>query len=426
MSERDWASLERGLLRDVFIRLSSDDDAIHFRRVCQHWRVAAGDGVLVPRPWFVLKPPDDDDPVHTFNALMRPVDCRRGRVRSVRVDAAAAVTGEWSPARVRGTSRGWLAVDEGERLLLKDPISGAEVPLPAFDNDYQLFDIFLSDDPLATPGSWTAFAFFRWDDVYIHNPGDVLAFCRPGDDEWARVDPVDGGQGQECQQTRLYRGLEFFGGRPYVLLGKPNRLAVCDVEARRLVLSSVRIFPPSVVEWGWQECLVQCGGDLLVVQVARRVEHTSPWYCPGYCLGSHYFERHKIRYSTKVFKIVFHEDGSGMPVASEAVASTGDYAVFVAPQGHAFALPASGFPAVRAGCVYFFAVNHTRSVQGMVVIDLKADPRRRDKFVRKLPLAGNWHILSWFCPRPVLDTTPPPRRRRCSMHGLRNALPFFN
>ena len=152
----------------------------------------------------------------------------------------------------------------------------------------------------------------------------------------------------------------------------------------------------------------------------------SPWYCPGYCLGSHYFLRRTNRYFAKVFKIVFDADGGGMPVASEAVASTGDYAVFVAPQGHAFALPASGFPAVRAGCVYFFAINHTRSVQGMVIIDLKADPTRRDKIVRKLPLAGNWHILSWLCPRPVLDTTTPPRRRRCSIHGLRNAFPFFN
>ncbi|XP_066313229.1 uncharacterized protein [Miscanthus floridulus] len=423
MTERDWASLGRGLLHDIFVRLPTDVDAANFRRVCPGWRAAAGAGAHVHRPMFILNAADG--PVHAF---VRPVDRRRHtRVRFVRVDSAA-VTGVWPPACrcVRGTSRGWLAVNEGERLLLRDPISRAEIPLPAFDAGYQLFDVFLSDDPLSAPGSWTAFAFFRWDDVCTHNPGEVLAFCRPGDAEWARVDLDDNGQGHQGQPMRLYQGLEFFGGRPYVLLAKPSRLALCDVEARRLVVSSVQIYLPPGWEWDWQQCLVECGGDLLVVQVARREEYRSPWYCPGYCLGSHYFLRRRNRYLAKVFKIVFDADGGGMPVASEAVASTGDYAVFVAPQGHAFALRASGFPAVRAGCVYFFAVNYTRSVQGMVVIDLKADPRRRDKFVRKLPLAGHWHILSWFCPRPVLDTTPPPRRRRCSMHGLRNALPFFN
>ncbi|CAD6205580.1 unnamed protein product [Miscanthus lutarioriparius] len=339
-----------------------DDDAVHFRRVCRHWRVAADAGTAVHRPWFVLKPANDDETLHTVHALVQPVDRRRchTHVRPVRVDAAAAaVNGAWPPACVRGTSRGWLAVNEGERLLLRDPISRAEIPLPAFDAGYLLFDVFLSDDPLAAPSSWTAFAFFRWDDVCTHNPGEVLAFCRPGDAEWARVDLDDDGHGYQGQPMRLYQGLEFFGGRPYVLLAKPSRLAV-----------------------------------------ARREEYRSPWYCPGHCLGSHYFLRRTNRYFAKVFKIVFDADGGGMPVASEAVASTGDYAVFVAPQGHAFALPASGFPAVRAGCVYFFAINHTRSVQGMVIIDLKADPTRRDKIVRKLPLAGNWHILSWLCPRP--------------------------
>lgn len=419
--KREWASLERGVLRDIFLRLPRDDDSVSFRLVCHGWHDAAGAGTPVPRPWFILNRVDDDEPSHAF---VRPVDRRRHTRVSLILMDSAAINVEWPPACVRGTSRGWLAVEEGDRLLLRDPISGAEIPLPAFDAGYQMFDVFLSDDPLAAPGSWTAFAFFRWDDVFTHNPGDVLAFCRPGDAEWARVDPADDdGLGPAfqfpLQQTRRrYRGLEFIRGRPYVLLAKTSTLTVCDVEARRLVASSVRIFKPPGAEWGWQECLVERGGDLLVVQVEQHAQHTFPWYCPWYCLGSHRLERRTARYFARMFKIVFDKDGSGVPVAAQAVASAGDYAVFVAPQGHAFALPAKGFPAVRADCVYFFAVNNVRSVQGMVVIDLRADPKRRDKIVRKLPLAGNWRILSWFCPRPVVDTTTTTRRRRREMHGL--------
>ncbi|PUZ38253.1 hypothetical protein GQ55_9G181800 [Panicum hallii var. hallii] len=398
---RDWASLEGGLLRDIFLRLPADAEAVRFRRVCRGWRVAAGAGAPVPRPWLALQPSGDGPARHA--AVVRPA-ARRRRVRPVRADADAAVTGEWPPASaIRGASRGWLAVDEGKRFLLRDPFSLAEVPLPAFDAGYQMFDVFLSDDPLAAPGRWMAFAFFRSADHT--NFGHVLAFCRPGDAEWARFDADD--DGQVGQQIRLYRGLEFFRGRAYVFVMNPGRIAVCDVEARRLVVSSVQLPLPPGGEWEWQECLVECGGDLLVVQVWRRLELR----LSSYCMGGRIY-RDRVWFLSSLTRVVFDAGGSGMPVASSVVASTGDYALFVAPQGHAFALPASGFPSVRPSCVYFFATDPTRRVEGMVAIDLKADRPRVDKFVRKLPLAGNWRILSWFCPRsPVLDTTPARGRR---------------
>ena len=150
------------------------------------------------------------------------------------------------------------------------------------------------------------------------------------------------------------------------------------------------------------------GDDLLVVQVWRRLEIRLSFYCMG---GRVY--RDRVWFLASVTRVVFDAGGGGgMPVAASMVAGTGDYALFVAPRGHAFALPASGFPSVRPGCVYFFATDSTRRVEGMVATDLKADRPRYNKVVRKLPLAGNWRILSWFCPRsPVLDTTPARRRR---------------
>ncbi|RLN18707.1 hypothetical protein C2845_PM02G09290 [Panicum miliaceum] len=343
----------------------------------------------VPRPWLALQPSGAGLARHA--ALVRPA-ARRRRVRPVRADA---VTGEWPPASaIRGASRSWLAVDDGKRLRLRDPVSRAEVPLPDPDAGYRMFDVFLSDDPLAAPGRWMAFAFFRSDEDTIM--GHVLAFCRPGDAEWDRIDADD--DGQVGQQMQFYRGLEFFRGRAYVLLMNAGRIAVCDVEARRLVVSSVRVPLPPGGEWEWQECLVECGGDLLVVQVWRRLELRLSVYCMG---GRIHRDRGRVRRGRQR-----HAGGV------VGVATTGDYALFVAPQGHAFALPASGFPSIRPSCAYFFATDSTRRVEGMVAIDLKADRPRVDKFVRKLPLAGTWRMLSWFCPRsPVLGTTRARRRR---------------
>ncbi|KAG2548444.1 hypothetical protein PVAP13_9KG187110 [Panicum virgatum] len=361
MRERDWASLERGLLHDVFTRLPVDADAASFRHVCRGWRAAAGPGAPVAGPWFALRSAADGR--RAFVRLAR----RRRRLRPVSLDAAGA-----GGACVRGASRGWLAVDDGGgRLLLRDPVSRAEVPLPAFgDPDYQLTDIFLSDDPLAAAGRWAAFAFFK----------DTGPF---------------------------YWGLEFFRGRAYVLIGVyRDKLAICDVDARRLIVSPVSLRHLTEREWDTQVCLVACGGDLLVVAVSQR-EHARPSCCA--------VRRRRARtFAVRVVRVHFAGEGGAMPVAVSNVAHTRDYALFVAPHGHAFALPASGFPAVRRSCVYHFATKiTTRNVSGMVITDLTDRNRHHRKpLLRKLPFAGQWRPLSWFSPRcPSLDTTPARRRR---------------
>ncbi|WVZ59321.1 hypothetical protein U9M48_009478 [Paspalum notatum var. saurae] len=393
---RDWASLESGPLHDVFTRLTADLDAFNFRHVCRGWSAAAGAGALIPRPWFVLRSATDG-----HCAFVRPTAGRRrrrSRVKNVRVGAPC----------VRGASRGWLALDDGGgRLLLRDPISRAEVPLPSFDDPaYRLSDVFLSDDPLAAPaGRWTAFAFFKTENCAYGYPGKVLAFCRPDDAEWGRFD-LDG----DGQQVGFYRGLEFFRGRAYVLLGM-YMLAVCDVEARRVVACPVAL--QHMMEWeSIQVSLVECGGNLLVAAVSQYEYATS-----SYCV------RHRVvrRFLARVVKIDFEEaiGGAGMPVGlSNLEGGIGDYALFVAPQGHAFALPVRGFPAVRPGCVYHFAASiTTKSVSGMVVTELLGqDPTKvQDDPLRKLPLAAGgagWRLGCWFCPRsPSLETTPARRRR---------------
>ncbi|XP_062206122.1 uncharacterized protein LOC133908005 [Phragmites australis] len=384
---RDWSSLEKGLLRDIFLRLPADADTVRFRHVCRGWHAAACADALVPRPWFSLYPSAyNPAPIASaFLRLARHSQCTR--VRPVRMDAA--VKGERAPALARGASRGWLAVNDGKRLLLRDPVSCAEVPLPAFDPLYELFGVFLSDDPLAAPGRWSAFGFFKRTDFPYF--GHVLAFCRPGDEEWARFDQDDD---QAGQQTRFFLGLEFFRGKAYLLFDD-SKIAICDVDARRLVVSSVTMGHSR--GWHAQERLVECGGDLLFVQVAWSYEITrSSW-----CLRLSYDSSFDVR----VVKIELNADGSGAPVAWSDVDGIGDYALFVAPQSHAFALPASGFPTVRAGCVYHFNTYEERRSSTMIITDLRQRPHLHET-VRKLPVPVQWHPLSWFCPRrPVFDTT---------------------
>nr|CAB3499369.1 unnamed protein product [Digitaria exilis] len=382
---RDWAFLHGGLLHDIFTRLPADADATSFRHACRGWRAVAEPGALVPGPWFLLR----SAAANGRRAFVRPAGPHR-----------------ITPA-TPCASRGWLAVSDGKRLFLRDPISRAEVPLPAFDDlDNELSEIFLSDDPLDAPaGRWTAFAFFKPKQIVAY-PGRILAFYRPGGgdaDQWVRFD-LNG------QQVAFYWGLEFFRGRAYVVVGVNCTLAVCDVDTRSLVASAVHL-RPHMEHWEWstQQCLVECAGDLLAVMVTRY--EVARW--PSCYVVA---RRRAPRFVVKVMKVMFAADSGGfMPVMVSDVRHIGDYALFVPPRGHAFALPASGFPAVRSGCVYHFAtkVKEKNVVRGMAISDLLDLTGQESNTCRKLPLAGKWHPVSWLWPRrPSFDTAPGRGRRQ--------------
>ncbi|KAL6906503.1 hypothetical protein ACP4OV_004104 [Aristida adscensionis] len=395
---RDWGGLERGILLEIFLRVRTDIDALHFLHVCRRWRAAAGDGrAPVPRPWFIFLLPDGAPAPHRHAYLRlrgrRRRRLRRTRAKPVRVDAIAK--GSAPDSRVTGASRGWLVVSAGGRVVLRDPASGADVPLPAFDVAHRLVDAFLSDDPLRAPGRWTAFAFFARKEIADPEVGHVLAFCRAGGAEWTRLD--------QPSHSLPYRSLEFFHGRAYVLLGNGN-VAVCDLDARRVVTSPVTFYddyaPGFLAQWR----IVECGGELLCVEVARGLPIRRRMAC---LFGGGGYGRH--RYAARAFSIQLAADGGGMPVAASEVDAIGDHALFVAPHGHAFALPASGFPAIKSGCVYHIAYKwYTKIATDVVITQLleAGAPWRRTRGT-EMRLAERWTPLSWFCPRgPMLETKP--------------------
>ncbi|KAL6906504.1 hypothetical protein ACP4OV_004105 [Aristida adscensionis] len=107
----------------------------------------------------------------------------------------------------------------------------------------------------------------------------------------------------------------------------------------------------------------------------------------------------------RAFRVHLAADGSGMPVAASEVDAMADAALFVAPHGHAFALPASGFPAIRGGCVYHIVCNfQTKIATDVVITPLQSGACRHERG-SELRLAGQWVPLGWLCPRgPVLET----------------------
>jgi hypothetical protein len=352
-AEEDWASLEQGLLHDIFLRLDDDANAARFRAVCSQWRAAAaGAGVVfVPRPWLAVYAPEQ-----RRHAWLRPSRRRRrGRRRFKRVDDGEVSLrpergGSPAPAAVSlvSVSRGWVAMKHGESHLVR-AVSGDEVPLPPCGSRYELSEVplppcgsryelskvILPDDPLAAAasGEWTAFAFMSHHQQILWPHTRRVAFCHAGDDEWTFLD--------KAIQAQRYRGLEFFRGRAYVLLSNLT-VAVGDVVSRMLIATSVGL--SGAYRWRHDElleatCLVRCGDDLLFVQVSRQVVPRRSCF-PLLAGGRHRLRR--LRFTSRVYKLEFAADGSGVPVGFTKVESIGEYALFVSQRSHAFALPASG------------------------------------------------------------------------------------
>uniref|UniRef100_A0A0E0F000 KIB1-4 beta-propeller domain-containing protein n=1 Tax=Oryza meridionalis TaxID=40149 RepID=A0A0E0F000_9ORYZ len=356
-AEEDWASLEQGLLHDIFLRLDDDANAARFRAVCSQWRAAAaGAGVVfVPRPWLAVYAPEQ-----RRHAWLRPSRRRRrGRRRFKRVDDGEVSLrpergGSPAPAAVSlvSVSRGWVAMKHGESHLVR-AVSGDEVPLPPcgsryelsevplppcgsrYELRYELSKVILPDDPLAAAasGEWTAFAFMSHHQQILWPHTRRVAFCHAGDDEWTFLD--------KAIQAKRYRGLEFFRGRAYVLLSNLT-VAVGDVVSRMLIATSVGL--SGAYRWRHDElleatCLVRCSDDLLLVQVSRQVVPRRSCF-PLLAGGRH--RRRRLRLTSRVYKLEFAADGSGVPVGFTKVESIGEYALFVSRSSHAFALPASG------------------------------------------------------------------------------------
>ncbi|KAM0822877.1 hypothetical protein ACQ4PT_071226 [Festuca glaucescens] len=189
-----WSSLPADLLSQISARLISDSDHLHAHQVCAHWRASTSRPVAY-RPWVVAgrQVPDGRGPLGEYSLLL-PRGVRR-------VEFAAS-----PPPGLRyccGTPRGWLALADDlrspTRLMLWEPHSGTEIPLPRLS---PVIQVFLSGDPLASP-HWVAIA------TQPRGPvAHILFFWRPGDAAWSGPGRAPAATVHSVERTRS-RGLNW-------------------------------------------------------------------------------------------------------------------------------------------------------------------------------------------------------------------------
>uniref|UniRef100_A0A0A9B0I0 KIB1-4 beta-propeller domain-containing protein n=1 Tax=Arundo donax TaxID=35708 RepID=A0A0A9B0I0_ARUDO len=387
-----WSSIPGDLLEHISGHLSSDADLLHIHQVCAHWRACTSPPAAC-RPWIMAhstswsrsRAPGDPD-----YSLWLP---RRVLQRRVEI-------GGPPPAGLRyccGASRGWLALVDGAptRLVLWEPASGAEVPLPCLS---PVARVFLSGDPLASAG-WMAIA-SQSIGGHAHRP----FFWRPGDAAWSslREQPIAG-----------IVSVAFHGERVYYL------------EARRVVvaydlnLGTAR--PPAFVgirNVGWLvnrlcRCerlihvvrgahLVTCAGELLLVVLRRgpalRRGGRPPRSSCGPSFCSSFAEVYRPEWRSQ-----------GTLELGERVTDLGENSLFLGG-GESFALSAKEFPAIKRNHVYCVAPDWNYSLKGdrtlpgwAFVFDLGSDTLKEIPYPKDLRDDGtNWWPYSWFCLRSPL------------------------
>ncbi|KAL6641343.1 hypothetical protein ACP70R_019524 [Stipagrostis hirtigluma subsp. patula] len=371
MAAAGWSSLPADLLQQVYGRLTFERDLLHLRQVCAHWRASTHLRPVAPyRPWVVASraKPSRVGPLGEYS-LWLP----RG-LRHVQIAGLPGLP------YCCGTPRGWFALADDEqsptRLVLWEPCSGTEIPLPCLN---RIIQVFLTGDPLDS-SDWMAVGTQLRDEL-DHN----LFFWRPGDAAWSTVAEV-----YTCE--RLHN-VAFLGGKMYCI-DFLKRLAIYD-------LNLGTAFPPVLLLRTYTAHLLnllcnprRCGKKLHGTRAAHLVT------CNGeLLLVVLFYDGHPS------FAEVYKPDLTGRRLElGERVADLGGFSLFLG-RGDAFALSAQEFPAIKRNCVYYAA--HYRNVQKkdwVLVFDLESDVLEEFPFPpeHKEDPAKEWWPISWFCPkRPI-------------------------
>ncbi|TVU31951.1 hypothetical protein EJB05_23663, partial [Eragrostis curvula] len=336
-----WSCIPGDLLRQVSSLLTSEHDLLRFRQVCTHWCAFTPLPIAPCRPWVVARRamPIIVGPLGDFS-LWLP----RGLQR-------VHVAGPPDLPYCCGKPRGWLALADDEqsptRIVLWEPRSGTEIPLPCLSRVVQ---IFLSDDPLTTSSKlgWMAVA-TRVKNEICQN----VFFWRPGDAAWSSADEV-------LAWERLH-SVAFLGRNMYCI-DYSQRLAIYDLNlgTKSPPMLLQRTYIASVLNCPWHSAnkgfpvvhsrrcgsnkvhgaraahFVTCNDELLVVVLFNPrhpsfVEVYKPELTPAQCMD------------------LTPDLSLGL---RERVTDLGGYSLFLG-HGDGFALSAQDFPAIKRNCVYY-------------------------------------------------------------------------
>jgi hypothetical protein len=273
--ERGWSDLLPDMLHLISKRLPDLCDFARFRAVCKNWRSQAPLSDLPPQlPWLLTRPVASKNQLQfyslshdNFQTMSAPECCGK---------------------ELMGPSEMYAFVSDQacNSLMLFNPLTGEEVPLPPIDLDW-CFPICSSlncTDHVAICGGKT------------ESKIQTLALCRPGDDKWTAI-----GKALEGCLMIYYKGM-YFVYNPET--GVTNAV---DVTSGAVIATA----PPPPMKLN---CIVESSGELLGISCDNSLDQDGD--CNIYRLEYEEKKWNWVQLSSIDDRILLLDGGQGISIAA--------------------------------------------------------------------------------------------------------------
>ncbi|KAK9012716.1 hypothetical protein V6N11_040754 [Hibiscus sabdariffa] len=256
---------------DLIFELLDLEDRIRFKLVCKQWR---DNTKQISQPLWLMFPHQPNNECLSF------FDMCDGKV--VKLNLPKSVRGGW----VFGCSKGWLFLAMRTtfrklRILLFDPISKAQIPLPLLPTTSSFKERFIDRLDEWIPSACTIGSVESSSCIVAVIFGEYLAVCRPGDQRWTLVEGL-------LAEGYSYGNIIFFKGELYASVMSTEDVAnnvsfqthSITIGSRRVKLKLIYSPPPSLLLFYDEDadgmlsyhkdcnrlpCLLESNGQLLMV-----------------------------------------------------------------------------------------------------------------------------------------------------------------
>ncbi|KAK8501873.1 hypothetical protein V6N13_023343 [Hibiscus sabdariffa] len=330
----DWANIPGDILTCIADMAHSIQDRVRMTAVCRSWKASLVDQKLNFPPCLMLTKANDKYCFYDMSKeeIFAELDLPEIRGR-----------------RCWGSPFGWLVTCGPDlEIQLFNPLSKDSRPLPSLCtlNQTLLEKLILSSNPEDSGSDCMVLA--------IYSELCFLAFAKPGDQAWTRINDIGG------VDDAIY-----FKGNVYACRSTGEVVSYQDSHG---TLSKANEFPPpSPVHRHRKKHLFDLGGNLCLASENITVE----------------FEIFKLDTHTKSWEKLF---------------SLGDNSLFLGNRC-TFAVAAADHPGCRPNCIYFRCVYYKAYITYICQEHLKLDMHYDKKYCTVYPFPFSFSPLIWIIPQ---------------------------
>ncbi|KAF3328200.1 F-box protein [Carex littledalei] len=332
--EREWSELLPHMLHLVSKRLPDLCDFIHFRAVCKNWHSEAPVSDPPPQlPWLLTRSTAFENQIQFYSLS-------HDKFQTLSMP-------ESNGKELMGPSQNYIFASDPacSSLMLINPLTGEEVPLPTIDLDWCF--------PISTSPNSAGYVAICGGKT--ESKIQTLGLCRPGDDNWTVI-------------RKVLEGCLMIYSKGLYFVYSPETGTTEAIDVTSGVVITTMPPPPTKLN-----CLVESCGELLGISCDRRSLMNQDPDCKIYRLD--------------------YEEKNGKWVQ---ISSIGDQILFI-DGGQGFSIKARGSIESERNCIFYLGSHELIKFDGVTTTYhlAKYDIEARIEEKKSLP---SMEKPGWFLP----------------------------